>query len=162
MVLVLAVVASNAGAWTDTSVLVTNVRNFPNQRGKVVGAFCSVMKIVTCTMQPCVFKVQPGFPSRSSFHPDAGSPSEMDCHTLSKQGIEQQLKLLTITVHSLKECCRNPESYCGTLGEHLLDALHGLICAARGSIYSVPVRGTSRCGARCAALPQLRSLRAVF
>lgn len=36
-VLVLAVVAANAGAWTDTSVLVTNVRNFPNQRGKVVG-----------------------------------------------------------------------------------------------------------------------------
>ena len=36
--LTLAVLAANAGAWTDTSVLVTNVRNFPNQRGTIVGA----------------------------------------------------------------------------------------------------------------------------
>ena len=37
-VLALGGLAANAGAWTDTSVLVTNVRNFPNQRGTIVGA----------------------------------------------------------------------------------------------------------------------------
>ena len=38
VILLLGFLAANAGAWTDASVLVTNVRNFPNQRGTIVGA----------------------------------------------------------------------------------------------------------------------------
>ncbi|KAL4452086.1 hypothetical protein ABPG75_007748 [Micractinium tetrahymenae] len=34
---VLAAVAANAGSWLDTSILATNVRNFPSSRGTVVG-----------------------------------------------------------------------------------------------------------------------------
>ena len=36
MVLI-ALVACNGGTWVDTCCLVTNVRNFPNERGVVVG-----------------------------------------------------------------------------------------------------------------------------
>lgn len=34
---VLAAVAANAGAWIDTTIMATNVRNFPSSRGTVVG-----------------------------------------------------------------------------------------------------------------------------
>ncbi len=33
----LCLTAGNAGTWWDTSVLVTNVRNFPDDRGSVMG-----------------------------------------------------------------------------------------------------------------------------
>ncbi|KAI8475459.1 MAG: Nodulin-like-domain-containing protein [Monoraphidium minutum] len=41
--LLLAAVAGNAGTWYDTAALVTNVRNFPNSRGFVVGILKSFL-----------------------------------------------------------------------------------------------------------------------
>eukprot|EP00891_Asterochloris_glomerata_P001572 jgi/Astpho2/1572/fgenesh1_pg.00026_%23_48_t len=37
LLVVLALIGCNGGTWTDTAVMVTSVRNFPNERGTVVG-----------------------------------------------------------------------------------------------------------------------------
>lgn len=65
LVLIIAGVSCNGGTWLDTSCLVTNVRNFPNERGTVVGLLKSCVGEQTIhanslALQHCLLSTRTG------------------------------------------------------------------------------------------------------
>ncbi len=58
LVLIIAGLTCNGGTWIDTACLVTSVRNFPNERGTVVGLLKACVGEIpfTCLPPTCAAK----------------------------------------------------------------------------------------------------------
>ncbi len=52
-VVAFAVLACNGGAWVDAACLVTSTRNFPGERGTVIGILKSCVGAPTFSLGPC-------------------------------------------------------------------------------------------------------------
>lgn len=152
-VLCLAVTAANSGAWTDTSVLVTNVRNFPNQRGTVVGALTSVSlwRRVHIGMRTSIRVITVRIRARCRFYVTEWTGNVVASHLLR---ICSSIESMRPSVQSWpparaiacdSKCCssrlrRHPQVVRRAVGQHLHDPVHGPVRAAR---HQVPNPGAA-------------------